>query len=115
MTSPFAVTTLQLYLFCLVSQKVRLLVPCSSLLTRHPSLGLLLPLVSFNINMQMTHRFRLLSTKLTTLLSCIESWLSALYLWYAQNGLCINPFKLESLLFSTASRLQKIKSTGLTS
>ena len=31
------------------------------------------------------------------------------------NGLCINPSKSESLLFSTASRLQKLKSTGLTS
>ena len=63
----YLVTTLQLYFFYLVSHKVRFLVPCSSLLTRHPSLGLLLLLVSFNSNMQMTHRFTSLSTKLTTL------------------------------------------------
>ena len=34
-------------------------------------------------------------------------------MWYAQNGLCINPSKTESILFSTSKRLLALQSDGL--
>lgn len=42
--------------------------------------------------------------------SSIESCLSSLCLWYAHNNLCINPSKSECIIFSTSTRLQKLKS-----
>lgn len=45
----------------------------------------------------------------------MESCLSSLCSWFAQNGLCINPSKSESIIFSTAKGLQRLKSLGLTS
>ena len=44
----------------------------------------------------------------------MESCLSSLCSWFAQNGLCINPSKSESIVFSTPKGLQRLKSTGLT-
>jgi hypothetical protein len=46
-------------------------------------------------------------------LTSIQTCLSALCLWYAKNGLCINPSKSESVLFSTSNRLKVLKETGL--
>ena len=50
----------------------------------------------------------------STSLASLESCLSSLCLWYAKNGLCINPSKSESILISTSNRLQNITSNGLT-
>jgi len=47
--------------------------------------------------------------------SRLESCLSALCSWFSQNGLCINPSKSESIMFSTTQGLQRLKSSGLTS
>ena len=42
-------------------------------------------------------------------LTSIQTCLSALYLWYAKNGLCINPSKSESVLFSKSNRFPSLK------
>jgi len=41
--------------------------------------------------------------------------LSSLCLWYASNGLSVNPSKSDAILFSTHQRLLKLQSAGLTS
>jgi len=51
----------------------------------------------------------------TTSLTCIESCLSSLRLWYAQNGMCINPSKSDCLLLSTTNRLHNLRTSGLSS
>src|ERR1700761_4430409 len=46
-------------------------------------------------------------------LTTIQTCLSSLCLWYAQNSLCINPSKSESILFSTTRRKNALKTNGL--
>jgi hypothetical protein len=45
----------------------------------------------------------------------IQSCLSTLRLWYAQNSLTINPSKSEAMCISTTQRLKQISATGITS
>ena len=45
----------------------------------------------------------------------IESCLSSLCIWFAQNGLSVNPKKSDAIIFGTQQRLTKLKTAGLTS
>lgn len=45
----------------------------------------------------------------------VESCLSTLRCWYAQNSLSINPSKSEAMCVSTAQRLKQISASGITS
>ena len=59
--------------------------------------------------------FAINNTNHASSLSTIHACLSALSSWFAQNGLCLNPSKTESILLSTPHRLRALKANSLAS
>jgi len=81
--------------------KSQCLMPCYLLQTSlpHPTLHCSLVLATTNMRMTLKCTLRLSPTDINTSVSNLQNCLTAVQLWFSQNGMVINPDKSEVVLF----------------